>query len=334
MSVTRSPAHPPVTPILPDTCDHAAVGRLSPGRPPANDTPKRIDAWGSLLRLGFACLRHRRSPLATLNLLTPIDSHRRVVDVPYGDHPRQNLDLYVPLGTPPGSGWPTLLFFYGGSWQSGCRSEYRFLGEALAARGILAAVADYRLYPEVRHRGFLQDSAAAVAALRRVAPEFAGNAQRMFVAGHSAGAFNAAMLALDAQWLAAHALRPEKHLAGWVGIAGPYDFWPLFDRNLMAIFNPPDAPETTPADTQPIFYASRAAPPALLLAAREDAIVYPGLNTGGLAQRLRALGAPVEERYYAHANHYTVVGAFASELRPIAPVLDDVCSFVGRRLST
>lgn len=290
--------------------------------------PSRFAALRCLGHLGLESLRHGCSPIQALNRLVPGDTHRQLKGLAYGDHPRQALDLYLPLGEPPNEGWPVLLFFYGGSWQSGSRSEYRFLGEALAARGILTAVADYRLYPEVRYREFLQDSASALAWLRDALSQHGGDARRLVVAGHSAGAFNAAMLALDARWLAAHALQPAVAIAGWVGIAGPYDFRPLVDRALMAIFNPPDDPETTPDDTQPLFYASADSPPALLVAAREDHIVYPGVNTGGLAQRLRALRVPVTERYYARANHYTAVGAFAETLRPIAPVLDDVCAFV------
>lgn len=291
----------------------------------------RFAALRCLGRLGLESVRRRCSPLAALNQLVPTDSHRHVEGQAYGAHPRQTLDLYLPLGQAPDTGWPVLLFFYGGSWQSGSRSEYRFLGEALAARGIVAAVADYRLHPEVRYQGVLEDSAAALAWLKRQAAQWDGDAGRVFVAGHSAGAFNAAMLALDARWLAPHGLQPQAAIAGWVGIAGPYDFRPLIDRALMAIFNPPDDPETTPDDTQPIFYASAGAPPALLVAAREDHIVYPGVNTGGLAQRLRALQVPVTERYYRRANHYTVVGAFGHPLRPLAPVLQDVCAFVTAR---
>lgn len=292
------------------------------------DGISRLAALRCLAHLGLEALRRGCSPLGALNALVPAHTHRRIDGLAYGEHARQAVDLYLPLGEAPRPGWPVLLFFYGGSWQSGERAEYRFLGEALAARGILTAVADYRLYPEVRYHEFLEDSAAALAWLRNEAPRHGGDPGRLFVSGHSAGAFNAAMLALDPRWLASHGLVPATAIAGWVGIAGPYDFRPLMDRALMAIFNPPEAPETTPNHTQPIVYANADAPPALLLAAREDHIVYPGVNTGGLAQRLRTLQVPVTERYYARANHYTVVGAFGRPLRPLAPVLDDVCAFL------
>lgn len=281
-----------------------------------------------LARLGLEALRRRCTLLDALNALVPDDTHRRLEGLSYGSHPRHRLDVYLPVDEAPVSGWPVLLFFYGGSWQTGSRSEYRFLGEALASRGILTAVADYRLHPEVRYDGVLRDSAAALAWLREAAGQWGGDIHRLHAAGHSAGAFNAAMLALDGRWLGEHGLRPAESLAGWVGLAGPYDFRPLLDPALVALFNPPDDPDTTPDDTQPIFHVTAAAPPALLIAPREDHIVYPGSNTGGLATRLRAHAVPTIERYYRRTNHYTVVGAFAESLRPLAPVLEDVCRFV------
>jgi len=280
-----------------------------------------------LATLMLDSLREGCSPIEVLNRRAPQHTHRREADIAYGEHPRQRLDLYLPAHAT-ATAAPVVLFFYGGSWQSGERAQYRFVGEALAGRGIVTAVADYRLFPEVRYSGFLHDSALALAWLRTRVADHGGDPDRLVVAGHSAGAFNAAMLALDARWLGAVGLHPDATVAGLVGIAGPYDFRPLIERNLMAIFNPPETPETTPDDTQPIVYASASAPPALLVAPREDHIVYPGVNTGGLSARLRQLGVAVTERYYASANHYTIIGAMGVPLRPIAPVLEDVAGFV------
>lgn len=55
---------------------------------------------------------------------------------------------------------PLAVFFYGGHWTRGSRTDYRFVGEALASAGIVAAVADYRLSPEVQWTGILEDCAA------------------------------------------------------------------------------------------------------------------------------------------------------------------------------
>jgi len=215
------------------------------------------------------------------------------------------------------------VFFYGGSWNHGERADYRFVGEALASRGVLTLVADYRLYPEVRYPDFLSDCALALAWGLRHAAQLGGNPNQVFVMGHSAGAYNAAMLALDATRLAPTGHSPHE-LAGWIGLAGPYDFLPMSNPEARPVFFHPDYP----AGTQPLDYASRDAPPGLLLAAAVDPLVNPQRNTVGLATRLRAAGAAVELKLYPRVNHMTLVGAMAGPLNWLAPVLDDVVGFI------
>jgi pimeloyl-ACP methyl ester carboxylesterase len=98
---------------------------------------------------------------------------------------------------------------------------------ALAERGVLAIVADYRLYPEVRFPEFLRDAALALAWGLENGKRLGGDPRRTFVMGHSAGGYNAAMLALDPRWLAPTGHDAKRELAGWIGLAGPYEFLPL-----------------------------------------------------------------------------------------------------------
>jgi acetyl esterase/lipase len=134
-----------------------------------------------------------------------------------------------------------VVFFYGGSWNSGSRVDYRFVGEALASRGIVTVVADYRLYPQVRYPLFLRDGARAVAWTKAHIREFSGNPQRLYVMGHSSGGYNAAMLALDGEWLAAVGMSP-RDLRGWIGLAGPNDFLPIKNPEVRPVFYWPDSP--------------------------------------------------------------------------------------------
>ena len=92
---------------------------------------------------------------------------------------------------------PVILFFYGGSWNSGRRQGYAFAARALAARGFVVIVPDYRLVPDAVYPDFLRDCAAAVRWARRNAGAHGGDGERIVLVGHSAGAYNAAMLALD-----------------------------------------------------------------------------------------------------------------------------------------
>ena len=256
-----------------------------------------------------------------LNATVSTDSYRRTDALAYGAGPRQLLDVYQPAEEIRNA--PMVVFFYGGSWSSGERADYRFVGEALASRGIVALVADYRLSPAFRYPAFVQDSASAVRWAVDHAAEFGADARRIFVMGHSAGAYNAAMVALDARWLAGVGLAPAR-LAGWIGLAGPYDFLPIGDTQTRVAF---DWPQTS-ADSQPIIHASRASPPALLLAPAEDRVVDPQRSTVAMAARLRAIGVRVESELFTGVSHVTLLASMAQVLRSRAPVLARVAGFV------
>jgi len=265
------------------------------------------------------------SASGALNAFTPYDTHALTVDQAYGPHARQRFDVYRPLGSAPAAGWPMVVFFYGGSWNTGARADYRFVGEALASRGVLTLIADYRLYPEVRYPDFLDDSALAVAHALEQAGPLGADPRRIFVMGHSAGAYNAAMVAIDARWLARTKHAPRE-LAGFIGLAGPYDFLPTGNRDAQPVFFHPNYP----TDSQPVQHVQRGAPPVFLGYAASDSLVRPEKNTLPLAALLRRAEVPVRVVAYPRANHLTVIGAFARPLRWLVPVLDDVVAFVGK----
>lgn len=269
------------------------------------------------------------SPLGLLNASSAIGSQRVREAVPYdrGRHPRRVLDLYAPNAAQPSGGWPMVLFFYGGSWNNGSRGDYRFVGEALAARGVVTAVADYRLYPEVRFPDFVDDCAMALAWCLGEAAGLDANPRQVFVMGHSAGAYNAAMLALDPRWLQAQGRSPAD-LAGWIGLSGPYDFLPIVNPDAQPVFHHPHYPP----DSQPLALARAGAPRTFLGAANGDVLVNPQRNTVGLATRLRALQVPVEMHLYERLNHALTIGVFGPPLRWLAPVLADVSGFITAEL--
>jgi acetyl esterase/lipase len=271
-----------------------------------------------LLLAAPAALLAGCTPQAVLNALAAAGAHRIDEGLAYGPDPRQRLDLHRPLDETATT--PLVVFFPGGAWNRGERRDYRFVGSALASRGCLVAVVDYRLYPQVRYPEFLRDCAAATAWLLH---RFDGPARRVYAFGHSAGAYNAAMLALDRRWLAEQGLAPER-LAGWVGLAGPYDFTPIRNPEVRPVFHHPDVPR----DSQPIVHAPSSRLRALLGPPSDDALVDPERNTVGLAGALRSAGAQVLLRRYARTNHALLIAAMAPPLRWLAPVRDDVLAFV------
>ncbi|QIB33549.1 alpha/beta hydrolase [Ancylobacter pratisalsi] len=261
------------------------------------------------------------APVQVLNALAGLEDHRRETDIAYGEGPRQRLDVYTPTGA--GEGRPVVVFFYGGGWEEGERSSYRFVGAALASRGFVTVIADYRVYPQARFPDFIEDGARAVRWARDHAAGFGGDGRRLVLAGHSAGAHIAAMLSFDHQWLKAVGLDAGTDIAGMVGLAGPYDFLPLHSATLATIFGP----EAQRARTQPITFVDGRGPPAFLATGPNDRTVDPG-NTARLAARIRQHGGEVTTRTYDRADHRTLIGAFARPLRLIAPVLDDTAAFI------
>lgn len=265
------------------------------------------------------------SGAGVLNSLVPADTYQGRQGVAYGPDPRQRLDVYQPLAPVVSGPPPIVVFFYGGSWTKGERADFRFVGEALAARGVIVVVADYRLSPQYRYPVFLQDSAAAVKWAFDHAAELGGSAANVVVMGHSAGGYNAAMLALDPRWLRGAGLPADRKLAGWIGLAGPYDFLPIENRDTQVAFEWPN----TPRDSQPIEHVTARSPRALLLAAEKDNLVNPQRSTVGMSVRLRAAGVPVTMKLYERVNHVTLLAAVAKPLDWLAPVRSEVLAFLG-----
>lgn len=245
--------------------------------------------------------------------------------VPFGDH-GQTLDIWAPAGTAEGANKPVLVFFYGGGWAKGAREEYGFAGRAFAAEDYVVVVPDYRKVPDVRFPAFLEDGAAALAWVRQNIARYGGDPDRIAVAGHSAGAYIAIMLALDPQWLRAAGARPDTIKAA-VGLSGPYDFYPFDSPRSKAAFGQ----EKDPRITQPITYARADAPPMLLVTSSADTTVKPR-NAEALSARLAELGATVEMRNYAGLTHEDVVMALSRPFRGKGPVLADSLAFLKANL--
>ncbi len=267
------------------------------------------------------------APIKLLDSVVPRDSYEAEQGIAYGSEPRQHLDVYRPLArtAPPAGMRPLVVFFYGGTWSHGERGDFRFVAEALAARGAVVVLPDYRLSPSVRYPVFVEDSARAVQWAIEHAAQLGADPKRVYVMGHSSGAYNAAMVALDPRWLRQVGASPSQ-LAGWIGLAGPYDFLPIHDREAQVSFEWPD----TSPDSQPMAHASARSPPALLLAGKDDETVDPRRNTVQMAERLRAAGVTVHMRLFDDLGHVGLIAEVAAPLRWLGgPVLPPVLRFLG-----
>jgi acetyl esterase/lipase len=288
---------------------------LSFGR--ALRVPVRV-ALGALLTLALdGC---QASLFRTLNATSGDAGLEVRRDVPFDPAHRLAMDVYAPVDA---RHLPTVVFFYGGSWQDGKRQWYRWMGETLARQGLVVAIPDYRKYPQVRLDGFMTDAAHAVAWMHAHAADYGGDRDVMFLMGHSAGAHIAALLATDPRRLAAVGLRPRE-LAGFIGLAGPYDFLPLTDPSFIGMFG---STPSAQASSQPVNFVDGDEPPMLLLQGTDDHYVQ-SKNALSLARRMREQHEPVEVRLIPGMGHIRLLLSFSPPLQHSASVMHDVLAFI------
>ncbi len=244
-------------------------------------------------------------------------------DIAYGPLDRHRLDVYEPEGG--GSDGPVAVFLYGGGWTRGDKSYYAFVGRALARRGITTIIPDYRLYPDVQFPKFVEDAALAYAWTAKNIAAKGGVRRPITIAGHSAGAHSAALIALDPHYL--RDLDPKiPRPAGLVGLAGPYSFDPTTWPSTKEIFSN----VTNPDKARPAAFAVNGGPPALLMHGTSDTLVKMW-NMHTLAATLKTAGTPVEMVELDGIGHIGIVSAIAWPLRWRAPVLERMAEFIDRR---
>ena len=264
--------------------------------------------------------------LSALNSVAGRDAGARIVEtgIAFGPHARHRLDIYAPEKAAGPA--PVIFFIYGGSWSSGRREDYAFAGHALAARGYVAVIADYRLVPEIVFPEFLKDGALALRWVQDNIARFGGDASRIGLAGHSAGAYNAVMLALDQRYLREAGFNASR-IKAVAGLAGPYDFLPFDVEATIKAFGV----HPRPAETQPVNFARAGAPPVFLAAGLGDSTVKPR-NTEALAAKLRALGVPVTARFYEGVSHIGILTSLTKLMRGQSPALAEMSAFFDQRL--
>lgn len=247
----------------------------------------------------------------------------QVAAQPYGTGARNKLNIWVPTGTKKTDKRPVLVWLYGGGWYSGQRDDYGFAGRAFAKQGFIVVIPDYRLVPEGHWPDFLQDTAAAVAWTQKNIENYGGDPGRMALAGHSAGAYNSLMLALDPQWLEAAGSNVSV-IRGVVSLAGPTDFTP-FEKGGRADVAMGDI---RPVErTQPIAFVRADAPPLWLGHGTADTVVRVR-NSQRLAAAMQRVGGASTLREYDGLSHNDLVMALTKPLAYKGPVLPEVTDFL------
>jgi acetyl esterase/lipase len=251
--------------------------------------------------------------LRVLNGFGLIGNYRVEKNISLGSDTRQSVDYYT-------TGKPCrgiVFFIYGGNWMDGRKQDYRFLAAALCREGFDVVIPDYRLYPKVRFNEIIQDVTRAMAWL--LARD--NSSKPVFVMGHSAGAQMGALICLNRQLLTELGVNPEM-VSGFIGLAGPYDFYPYTEPVHYDLFGP----EQDYPKSQPVNYVSNTSVPMLLLHGRDDQRVRRG-HSKSLMEKVCAAGGNAERAVYDNMGHVDIIVAFSGLLSQRWPVLEDVCRF-------
>ena len=212
------------------------------------------------------------------------------------DAKKHKLDIYTPKGL---KDFPVVFFIHGGTWSSGDRKMYGNMGQMFASQGIGVVVISYRLSPAVTHPAHIEDVARAFAWTHANIAKYGGRADRIFVAGHSAGGHLTSLLAANPEYLKKHNLS-SKNIRGLIPISGVYDI----PAGMFPKIFPGTADELKPAS--PLKNVTQDGPPALVMYADQD---YAGLDT--LAKlytaKLGELKIPATLELIKNRTHITII---------------------------
>ena len=258
------------------------------------------------------------STITLVNLISPNDHFSKVRNVSYGPLNKHKLDIYIPTEEIRNN--ILIIFFYGGSWDSGSKEKYKFVASVLTKQGYTVAIPDYRIYPNVTFPGFMQDAALSVAWLQ-ADHENLQYVEHTFLAGHSAGAQIASLLATDDQYLE-NANADIQALDGCIGLAGPYNFLPLSSKRLKEIF-----PENIRVNSQPINFVDGDEMPFLLLHGLKDTTVQPR-NSRTFAAQINSMSGKVTAKYYPDVGHVEIIKPFVRGFEGSVPTIQDINEFI------
>ncbi len=240
------------------------------------------------------------------------------LDLSYGSHIKQRLDLYTPKEKVANA--PIFLFLHGGGFREGDRAQYGFVAKPFAEQGIIVAVASYRLTDD----GFIypaqvEDVKLAVQWLHQHAGRYGGDGMRIYVGGHSSGGILAADVGVDRSWLKQRNIPPHA-LRGIVPVSALYDLRVTDPAALEKVFWGVYAP-TLERQTQasPLLHIRDPAPRALVAVGSTEQQEFEDFVGGSrdLVNQLNAAGASAKFlalQGQAHKDTALALGDSNSEL--------------------
>jgi len=194
------------------------------------------------------------------------ETRRRVrcsLDVPYGPHPMEKMDLFMPAG----ASRACLMFIHGGYWRALDKKGHSFVAAELVRHGVTVAVPNYALCPAVTVEEIVRQVLQACAWLYRNGTNFGAPLGNLYVSGHSAGGHLTAM-AIAALFPVFRPDLPRKVVRGGLAISGVYDLRDLV--NVPSVNNDVRLKPAQAEKASPLFYPPATDAPLYLAAGGKE----------------------------------------------------------------
>jgi len=261
-------------------------------------------------------------PISFINIISPSNHYGKKTDIAYGEFERQKLDIYIPNYLEEVNKNSTVVvYFHGGGWEFGDKKKYKFIASRLTKEGYIVIIPNYRVYPNAVFPAFVEDAALAVAWIKKNLNNYAIHTKNIYLMGHSAGAHIASLLTSDKRYFDRAGVNGED-IAGFIGMAGPYNFLPLTNNKRKKIF-----PKKLRFNSQPINFVDGIKIPYLLLHGVDDMTVLPR-NSKTLAEKILSTNGNVTLKLYEDTNHREIIMPFVPGFRNYTPTLHDIVNFI------
>lgn len=212
------------------------------------------------------------------------------------------LNIFLPENQQEGKLSPVMMFLYGGHWQQGDKDKYDFVAQYFTERGFVVVIPDYRKYPKVKFPAFVEDNAKAIQWITANIGNYNARDDFILLSGHSAGAFNAAMLTYNEKYLEDQNVSPSI-IKGLIGFSGPYDFVPE-DKDVKDIFGPPENYPLMKVTN----YVDGNEAPAFLIQGKKDEVVE-AYNVERMEKAVQEHNGQIITKYYDNLKHsQTIAG--------------------------
>ncbi|HRJ44132.1 MAG: alpha/beta hydrolase [Caldilineaceae bacterium] len=246
-------------------------------------------------------------------------------DVQYSPRFGMGLDVYSPAQ---GENHPVLIFIHGGGWDKYDRKLFTPVGQKFVEMGIVVVIPDYTLHPDAGYKQMTQEMAAATAWTLENIAQYGGDPSRVVIAGHSAGAHLAGLVATDEVWLNFEG-HTNQELCGFIGLSGVYDIpaQMVFERSTggtAPVMTAVMGGEANFAVASPSSYLFPSTPQTLLVHGALDDTVPLSISEN-FQRKLDAAGIPNRLVVYPDKGHNDYL--FDGFFNATAPILIHISDF-------